>query len=159
MKLTIDLSPQEEADIAGWVNFYRAHPETADYPTRLVLSERTRARLDQIAAQFAPPTPADVLWRFRAAPSQWAKWRFATSEEICALLAIHNPNDVHQRVNFYSNGGGGNVQGQARTDGTYWFWKTVGGHEVLTLDVGGAADDYVAAVCAGNGTALIGPLG
>lgn len=59
MRLYIDLSPTEEANIHGWVNKGLADPVFANNPWRIVLEERTRARFDQIAAQFgaAPPTP------------------------------------------------------------------------------------------------------
>jgi len=58
--LHITLSDQEDANIYGWVNYYIAHPN--EVPTRLVLEERTQARLNEIAAQYgvvpAPvPTP------------------------------------------------------------------------------------------------------
>lgn len=57
MKLTVDLSPQEQADLQGWVNLGLADPSFADHPYRIVLSERTRARFEQVAAQFALPPP------------------------------------------------------------------------------------------------------
>lgn len=74
-KLTITLTPQEEANINGWVNFYLANPHLigkkstpglspVDGQTRIVLEDQTRARFDEIAAQFpavAPaPTPTPV---------------------------------------------------------------------------------------------------
>lgn len=72
MKLSIDLSAKEEANIRAWVAYMRAHPEyvgvasgnwnngTPDYQTRLVLEEQTRARFDEIAAQFDAPAAARV---------------------------------------------------------------------------------------------------
>ena len=69
MRLYIDLTPQEESDIHGWVNKGLAEPEFANYPWRIVLAERSRARFDQIAAQFGaigptppPPPPGDVTF-------------------------------------------------------------------------------------------------
>jgi len=59
-RIFVDLNDQEEADIHGWVNRGRADPSFANYPTRLVLGQRDRARFDQIEAQFpdhAPPPP------------------------------------------------------------------------------------------------------
>lgn len=54
MKLTITLSDTERDNIHGWVNYYAepAHAAERDNPTRIVLEERTRARLDEITAQF-----------------------------------------------------------------------------------------------------------
>lgn len=60
MRLYIDLSPAEEANIAGWVNKGLSDPGFAAYPWRIVLEERTRARFDQIAAQFAVVAPPPV---------------------------------------------------------------------------------------------------
>jgi hypothetical protein len=65
MKLTITLSPIEEANLRAWVQWYQQHPEAVgkpsgawnggkpDYQTRVVLEEQTRERYDEIAAQFA----------------------------------------------------------------------------------------------------------
>lgn len=59
MRLYIDLSPTEEANIHGWVNKGLNDPVFANHPWRIVLEEQTRARFDQIAAQFGtqPPGP------------------------------------------------------------------------------------------------------
>ena len=54
--LLITLTPQEEADIAGWVGHYAQFP--AETPTRLVLSDRSRDRFWQIARQFGIVPPA-----------------------------------------------------------------------------------------------------
>ena len=51
-RIFVDLNDQEEADIHGWVNKGRSEPEFANYPTRLVLAQRDRARFDQIESQF-----------------------------------------------------------------------------------------------------------
>lgn len=51
-RIYVDLNDQEEADINGWVNKGRAEPDFANYPTRLVLGQRDRARFDQIESQF-----------------------------------------------------------------------------------------------------------
>lgn len=70
-RLFIDLTPQEEADIAGWVNFLRANPQyigttqasgLPHWQTKIVLADQSRARFDQISAQFqdAPPVPGGV---------------------------------------------------------------------------------------------------
>lgn len=61
MRLYVDLTQGEEDDIHGWVNYFTEHP--AELPFRLVLKERSHARLEQIAAQFnpaPPPLPFDV---------------------------------------------------------------------------------------------------
>ncbi len=69
MKLTIDLSPAEESDIHGWVNYYRMHPEEAGEPYRIVLKERTRARFEQIEAQFdSPIQPSAGHWQLIPGP-------------------------------------------------------------------------------------------
>lgn len=60
MRLFVDLSAQEESDLHGWVNMGLADPSFADHPYRIVLSERTRARFEQIAAQFASPPTGPV---------------------------------------------------------------------------------------------------
>jgi len=51
-RLYVDLSLEEENNLHGWVNYYRAHPELAALPTKIVLTERTAARLAQVSAQF-----------------------------------------------------------------------------------------------------------
>lgn len=53
--LMVTLTPQEEADIAGWVSHYASFP--AEVPTRLVLSDRSPERFWQIARQFGIVPP------------------------------------------------------------------------------------------------------
>lgn len=65
MKLTVTLSPTEQANIHGWVNLGKADPAFADHPYRIVLSERTRARYDEVAAQFDAPVPV-IAYHFGA---------------------------------------------------------------------------------------------
>lgn len=60
MRLFVDLSPVEEANIRGWVNKGLADPQFAAFPWRIVLEERTHARFDQIAAQFGAVAPPPV---------------------------------------------------------------------------------------------------
>lgn len=72
MDLTITLTDLEYGNIAGWVNYYKANPQYIGLPTppnptqpptwqtRIVLESQTRARFEQIAAQFAPTPPVDV---------------------------------------------------------------------------------------------------
>lgn len=154
MRLYIDLSAAEEADIRGWTNYYIAHPEMADYPTRIVLSERTRARYEQIAAQMGAPVPpippSDPLARFDAAPSEWAKWHWTDETEGPSLIARYGQPFYANEVAYYKAGGKGNIGGNRQPDGTqfgsYWFAKLVAGIEVLTLDQNGAADAYIASL-------------
>ena len=64
MRLYIDLSPTEEANIHGWVNKGLNDPSFAAHPWKIVLEEQTQARFNQIAEQFgvvpAPAYPVDV---------------------------------------------------------------------------------------------------
>lgn len=56
--LFITLTDQEVSDIAGWVNYYKDHPN--ETPTKLVLADQSRARFNEIARQFG----VDVaVWR------------------------------------------------------------------------------------------------
>lgn len=69
MKLTITLSTLEENNMRGWVNYLVANPQyigvagrmsasgVIDVQTRLVLEEQTRARFEEIAAQFGVTVP------------------------------------------------------------------------------------------------------
>lgn len=182
MKLTITLSQKEYDDINGWVQYLRANPQYIGvggrYPgsgpvqlqTRIVLDDQSRARFDEISAQFptaAPaPTPTQdppgVLGRFDAAPSNWAAWKFITSAEILAMEQRY-PNqwaNIHEHVNFYESYM--SVPGSRHSDGTYWFQKLVpipfGNTLVETLDINGAADEYIAALCAAQGRPVLGYL-
>ena len=89
MRLYIDLSPTEEANIHGWVNKGLSDPDFANFPWRIVLEERTRARFDQISAQFgsvAPPPPpqgpVDIAYgdfsrhEFMATTKEVTSWSF-----------------------------------------------------------------------------------
>lgn len=161
MDLLITLNAKEEGDIGGWVNFYKANPSAA--VMRLVLDDRTPARVAQITKQFeahwgpAPvPTPTDPLAAIidRATRlGNWASWRFATDEEGAAVTFIYGPLVVAQLQNFYKPGGTGgiSVNGSVRPDGTAFFFKLVNGVEVSTDDVNGAADAYIAQVAAEQG--------
>lgn len=50
--ITIRLNETETSNMAGWVNKGFDEPEFANYPWRLVLEERTRARFEALAKQF-----------------------------------------------------------------------------------------------------------
>lgn len=161
MKLTIDLSPIEESNIRGWVNKGKAEPDFAAHPYRLVLEERTRARFDQIAAQFADapvpgPTPTDPAQSIRArakAFGKWAAWKLASSAELDAMKAEFGVTPVAQLVNFYGESGGGgiSVQGGMDPNGIPFFWALVDGNEVRTTDLNGAADAYVLKMATAQG--------
>lgn len=73
MELKIELDDQEMADIGGWVNYYADRPNEA--PSKLVLSNRTRARFNQVANQFYAhwglPKPPPVIV---PPPSTGAPW-------------------------------------------------------------------------------------
>lgn len=70
MKLTITLSPTEEANLRAWAQWLRTHPEyigvtsgdwnggQATYQSRIVLEEQTAERFDEIAAQVLEPAPS-----------------------------------------------------------------------------------------------------
>lgn len=84
-KLTITLSPTEELNITGWVNWLKANPQYIGVPrppnaeqikplpdgrmpwqTRIVLEEMTQARYEEIAAQLnvktnLPPWPQNTF--------------------------------------------------------------------------------------------------
>ena len=83
--LLITLTPQEEADIAGWVGHYAQFP--AETPTRLVLSDRSRDRFWQIARQFGigrafriPGTITGICPPPGRAPLDILKERFARGD-------------------------------------------------------------------------------
>ncbi len=115
-----------------------------------------------------PPPSGDVLARFNAAPSQWAKWTFLVPEEQWALLQKYNNNAVHRHINWW-DGDGYSLQGQHNPDGSYWYYVPnlpppggdpagyYGSH--LEADTGGAADAYVAKLLADAGRTMIEPLG
>ena len=73
MELKLELDDQEMADIGGWVNYYADRPNEA--PSKLVLSNRTRARFNQVANQFYAhwglPKPPPVIV---PPPSTGAPW-------------------------------------------------------------------------------------
>ena len=50
-RLWVDLTAPEDADIAGWVEYYRANP-SASPQYRIVLSDRSLARRAQITEQY-----------------------------------------------------------------------------------------------------------
>lgn len=52
LTISIHLNESEVGNIGGWVNKGFAEPAFADHPWKIVLEEQTRARFDQIAAQF-----------------------------------------------------------------------------------------------------------
>ena len=52
LTVSLHLNEEEVGNINGWVNKGFTEPGFADYPWRVVLEERTRARFDAIAAQF-----------------------------------------------------------------------------------------------------------
>lgn len=163
MNLTVKLTQKEVEDIAAWVGLYRAHPEligvkNTGWPpngqTRIVLDSCTKERFDEVAAQFpvtgpGPDPAAGPLARIDATTSQWAKYAaaFLLNDEIEALIArTGNPAKVHEVSAFYDVGGIGNVHG-VRSGNAYQFVK----NEVLTPDVDGAADKYVAAIADAQG--------
>lgn len=183
-KLTITLSPQEKTDIAGWVNFLRANPQYIGVPrpadplppplpgggfpwqTRIVLAEQTRARFDEITAQFvsAPPAPPPSpdplgpLGRFDAAPSDWAAWAFITDAERTALKDRYPAMAVQidNLVQFYAGGSAGGlfIPKRRDADGAYYFGKLDGSVPdgvTWTRDVLGAADEYVGQRCDAQG--------
>jgi len=136
MKLTIDLSPDEEYNLRAWVGMGQYDPAFADNPWRIVLQERTRARYDQVAAQFAEAPPGDPLARIFAAPSQWAKWLDQSSAESEALIAggYLTREDKNRLNNWWQQNG---VKG--RRDGNrYVYYTYPAGVETLNVDTGGA---------------------
>lgn len=171
-KLTITLSQKEKDDIGNWVAKYRAHPELigttregggSDWQTRIVLDEQTRARFEEIAAQFSadvvtPPVdgPGD-LGRFDAAPSDWAAWAFITDAERTAVEKRYPDLKVQivNLVQFYAGGSAGGLFIPKRRDASgYWYGKlnpnSPDGVD-WTLDQGGAADAYINARCEAEG--------
>lgn len=66
--ITLTLNDQEVADIGGWINYYDEHPQyigviptpgvsPPDGQTKIVLEDQTRARYDELKAQFEPAPP------------------------------------------------------------------------------------------------------
>lgn len=165
MKLTVELTAQEQAAIHGWVNYYREHPEKVGTPNqwRLVLDSRSQARFAEIEAHFystspvpppLPPTSGTLAAFFaRQAAGQWRAYcsSFFTESGLLQQAYPHRYDDVSRILGFYGPGGPGNVSGERRADGTYWFWKYVNGEAVVTKDENGAADAHVQANCAASG--------
>jgi len=163
VKLTIDLSPLEESNIRGWVNKGLAEPDFAAHPYRLVLEERTRARFDQIAAQFAAPPvppPTDPLTAFRArqAVSQNCAWVLISPAESGALRAVYG-DAVSQYNQFYTVGGSGGLGIAERPEATspsgYVYADAAGNWQP---DVSAAADARVAELAAAQGRPVPPPI-
>lgn len=95
MRLYIDLSPTEEANIHGWVNKGLNDPSFAANPWKIVLEERTQARFDQIAGQFTntppvvPPLPYDIWGEI--AYGDFSRKVFAASSSIVTAFAFRTP--------------------------------------------------------------------
>lgn len=125
-------------------------------------------RINKYAAEAQPSGGGAIvdgngpLGRFDAAPSDWAAWRFITDAERTALKQRYPGQDVtiDNFVQFYAGGsaGGMGVNGRIEADGSYAFWKLTPSGEVLTPDVGGAADAYVKQLCIDQGRTYIGHL-
>jgi len=66
-RIYVDLTDEEDGNVAGWVNRLRQHPEWVgktsgdpnayppDWQTKIVLVDQSRARFEQIDAQFGGP--------------------------------------------------------------------------------------------------------
>jgi hypothetical protein len=157
MRLYVDLNPVEEANVRRWWQHLRDNPQYIGVPgswpvnppppgavptwqQRIVLEDQTRARYDQIAAQFespiSPPS-TDPLARIKAAPSQWAKVTFATDAEMaeCVRRGYWSENDRHVLTNWWHDNG---VKGNNLGNGRYQYATYDTGVEVLHIDTGGA---------------------
>lgn len=103
MKLTIDLTPDEEAAIRGWVNYYAAHsayigvpppavkpPGAPTWQTRIVLDSCTHERYNEIAAQclgpIAPSLPYDIIDSY--APGKYPSERQVFQASADRIVAI-----------------------------------------------------------------------
>lgn len=166
MKLTLTLSPAEQTAIAGWAKFYADHPQYIGVPrpdpapgplpgggfpwqTRIVLDDMSRARYEEIAAQFGVSTDPLAAFRARLKVGQLCAWALCTDAERTALDALYSPGVVVQYVQFYGASGGGGVNVNVRPAGGGWeFWSIQA--NAWVPDVGGAGDTYVAWICARN---------
>lgn len=158
--ITLDLNPQEYNDVWGWVNYYRRNPQyvgipvgewhdgAPDYQTRIVLSDSTAARFNQLNAQFPgagpiPPTDpfADLKWRYSHIGS-WAAFSPLFFIESNALKAAYPDldNTIAQINAYYGPGGHGNING-VRIGSLFFYdnFKT-GKREP---DVNDAADNFI----------------
>lgn len=153
--ITLDLNQNEYNDVWGWVNYYRAHPQfigvpdgewhdgNPDYQTKIVLSDSTRARFDQLNAQFpgsggAPVPPGDPLARVKSAPSQWAKWFGLSDAEATALIdqKYLTREQKNQNNNWWGLYG---VKGRYdAASNRYLYYTYPGGVETTHVDTGGA---------------------
>lgn len=158
--ITLDLNQQEYNDTWGWVNYYRAHPEyigipTGDwndgnpnYQTRIVLSDYTKARFDQLNAQFPGGTPVPPVDQFadlklrRKVGGSWAAFQPQFFVESNALKAAYPQleNTISQINNYYGPGGFGNVTG-TRLGNDFYFNNFVTGNP--EPDINGAADKFI----------------
>lgn len=158
MDLTITLTQQEYNDIFGWVKYYGEHKDQT--PTKIVLSDRSWARYDQIAAQFNYVPPSDALTDFkqRLKVGQNCAWNMVTDAEATALKQMFDPNRVLQYTQFYGASGGGGMNVSEReakpggVSGNYEYVSIQNGGN-WTPDVNGAADTYVAWLCQQQGHA------
>lgn len=93
MRLYIDLSPVEEANIHGWVNKGLNDPSFAAYPWKIVLEERTQERFDQIAAQFGAPVPPayPVDIQPEIAAEDYGRKLFTASHEVVTAFPFRMP--------------------------------------------------------------------
>lgn len=83
MNLTIsNLSASEISNILGWVLKGFNEPGFADNPWRIVLEERTRARFDDVAAQFVAAGLCDYPPGWHGEPTSPPPWPYDPQAEI-----------------------------------------------------------------------------
>lgn len=162
-RITLDLTQSEYNDVWGWVNYYRAHPQYVGVPTgdwnngaptyqsAIVLSDTTKARFDQLSAQFpgggevpVPPTGEFADLKLRRRVGSWAAFQPQFFVESNALKAAYPQltNTIAQLNGYYGPGGYGNISGVRRGDAFLFHNFKTG---MLERDVAGAADAFILA--------------
>ena len=109
-KLTITLTDSEKVNIAGWVQHYRANPQyvgvtsgnwnngNPDYQSRIVLEAQTRARFEEIAAQFPEAAaPGEVMTDIVHYVGQWddsKRHEMPVMATNCCALRVDVPDGI-----------------------------------------------------------------
>lgn len=162
--LKITLTPTEEADIAGWVNYYIANPSAP--VQRIVLDSRTQERVKEITEQFQAtpvpiPVPSNPIEAFKARQrvSQNCAWFLLSPPEEGSMKAAmpNRAEEISRYVAFYTPGGSGALGINERLDPTdgYVF---VDSNQNWVKDINQAADVEVQRIATSQSRTVPGPF-
>lgn len=158
-RVTLDLNQNEYNNVWGWVNYYRKNPQYIgvptgewhdghpDYQTKIVLEDQTRARFDQLSAQFPSDVPVPPVDQFadlklRQKVGSWAAFQPQFFVESNALKVAYPQlvRSIEQANAYYGPGGFGNVTG-TRLGNDFYFNNFITGKSEPDID--GAADLFI----------------